>query len=188
MLRPSDPVARPNHSSRHEPSSDDIADFSEKSYSVTPPARENKPFSFSSQHSLSRPQSQPQPADLFESAIAFLRPSPSDVALGFRLYFEYCHRQPIWCFERDEISDVSAVSDELACSILALTSRFSRRDEELKTYGSNARNIIMVRIANGNVSLATVESLCLLSYASFIGKEQAFSKKKMTPSMSAHGN
>lgn len=93
----------------------------------------------------------------FEAELSNLRPSPSDIALGIRLYFEFCHRQPIWCFERDEVSDIGSLTDELACSILAVTSRFSRRRDELQVYGDNARSMIMARVANGSVGLATIE-------------------------------
>ncbi|KAK2608834.1 hypothetical protein QQS21_002547, partial [Conoideocrella luteorostrata] len=142
-----------------EQASDEIAAISEKSLSATPPTNENRrALSFSN-----------RPSSLaFEPDISSLRPGPSDLALGVRLYFEFCHRQPIWCFEREEVSDISSLTDELACSILAVTSRFSRRGEELQMYGDNARSMIMARIANGSVGLATIESLCLLSYSSFI--------------------
>lgn len=59
--------------------------------------------------------------------------------------------------------------DELACSILALTLRFSENADQAKLYANNAKSLIMLRIANGTVDLATLESLCLLSYSSFIG-------------------
>lgn len=64
---------------------------------------------------------------------------------------------------------MSSLTDELACSILAVTSRFSRKCDELQVYGDKARSMIMVRIAQGSVGLPTIESLCLLSYSSFIG-------------------
>ncbi|GKU20434.1 unnamed protein product [Fusarium langsethiae] len=103
-----------------------------------------------------------------ESENSSLRPSVSDIAVGVALYFEYCHRQPIWCFERDEVSDFASMHDELACSILALTLRFSDNADQAKLYANNAKSLIMLRIANGSVDLATLESLCLLSYSSFI--------------------
>lgn len=37
-------------------------------------------------------------------------------------------------------------------------------------YGDSARTLVMLRIANGTVELETIESLCLLSYSSFLGK------------------
>jgi hypothetical protein len=97
-------------------------------------------------------------------------PSSSAIAKAIDLYFEYCHRQPIWCFDRDEVSDPSCLSEELVCCLLALTSRFSRDRESLQHYGDSARSLIMLRMANGTVELETIESLCLLSYSSFLGK------------------
>lgn len=97
------------------------------------------------------------------------RPGPSDITTGIRLYFDYCHRQPIWCFERDEIKDTGSVPEHLVCSILALTARFSHRKEALQRYGSSARQLIMHCVVNGTVDITVLESLCLLSYSSFIG-------------------
>jgi hypothetical protein len=104
-----------------------------------------------------------------DSESSALRPTGSDIAIGIALYFEYCHRQPIWCFEREEVSDYNSLHDELACSILTLTLRFSENRDQAQLYGNNAKSLIMLRIANGTVDLATLESLCLLSYSSFIG-------------------
>ncbi|KAH9439854.1 hypothetical protein MCOR02_003386 [Pyricularia oryzae] len=84
------------------------------------------------------------------------------------LYFKYCHRQPIWCFERDEIGDFDTLPEELTSSIMALTARFSRRRVNTQLYSSNAKTLIMLRIANGTVYLFTIESLCILAYAAFI--------------------
>ena len=93
------------------------------------------------------------------------------MATGISLYFKYCHRQPIWCFEREELGDYGSIPEELASSILALTSRFSEKRERdhVQLYGNNAKTLIMLRIANGTVDLTTIESLCLLSYSSFMG-------------------
>ncbi|KAJ6062232.1 uncharacterized protein N7446_006352 [Penicillium canescens] len=96
------------------------------------------------------------------------QPSSSAIAKAIDLYFEYCHRQPIWCFNRDEVSDPSCLSEELVCCLLALTSRFSRDRDHLEHYGDSARSLIMLRMANGTVELETIESLCLLAYSSFL--------------------
>jgi hypothetical protein len=134
----------------------ETTDTSEKSYSGLQNTREP---SYPTSH----------PSVKSESENSSLRPSVSDIAVGVALYFEYCHRQPIWCFERDEVSDFASMHDELACSILALNLRFSDNADQAKLYANNAKSLIMLRIANGSVDLATLESLCLLSYSSFIG-------------------
>lgn len=86
-------------------------------------------------------------------------------------YFQYCHRQPIWCFDREEVKDPSSVSEELVCSILTLTARFSQDRDEMQYYCDTARTLVMLRIANGSVGLETLESLCLLSYSFFLGMD-----------------
>ncbi|OQD68866.1 hypothetical protein PENDEC_c030G00927 [Penicillium decumbens] len=91
----------------------------------------------------------------------------SQISQAIDLYFQYCHRQPIWCFDREEIKDLSHISEELVCSILTLTSRFSKERDEMLHYGDTARTLVMLRIANGTVELETIESLCLLAYSSF---------------------
>lgn len=93
----------------------------------------------------------------------------SRISQAIDQYFQYCHRQPIWCFEREEVKDPSYISEELVCSILTLTARFSQERDELQHYGDTARTLIMLRIANGSVELETLESMCLLSYSSFLG-------------------
>ncbi|KAH6887621.1 hypothetical protein B0T10DRAFT_490102 [Thelonectria olida] len=152
-----------NRTTRQEQAFEEITETSEKSYSATPPAPEGKP-------SVSSIPSNP---GSHASAVIFaedshLRPSPSDIAISINLYFKYIHRQPIWCFERDEVSDCGFLPEELACSILALTARFSEKREQAQLHGENAKSLIMLRIANGTVDLTTIESLCLLSYSSFI--------------------
>lgn len=106
--------------------------------------------------------------------MANVRPDRAEMATGLDLYFKFCHRQPIWCLEREDIDDYGSIPGELACSILALTSRFSEKRNDLQVYGNNAKTLIMLRIANGTVDLTTIESLCLLSYSSFIGKRCLF--------------
>ncbi|KAI1333262.1 hypothetical protein F5Y16DRAFT_407173 [Xylariaceae sp. FL0255] len=138
---------------REQPA-EDIADGSDESYSPTPEQR-------SRSHSLRSPLSS-------EPGIPNTRPSRRDIATGLHLYFKHCHRQPIWCFERQDVSDYSALPHELVCSVLSLTSRFSQRRDQLQIYGNNARPLIMLRIANGTVGVETIESLCLLAYSFFI--------------------
>ena len=94
----------------------------------------------------------------------------SQISYAIDLYFQYCHRQPVWCFDREDVKDPSSLSEELICSILTLTARFSQDREDMQHHGDTARTLVMLRIANGTVELETIESLCLLSYSSFLGK------------------
>ncbi|KAB8211813.1 hypothetical protein BDV34DRAFT_184326 [Aspergillus parasiticus] len=95
-------------------------------------------------------------------------PSSAAVSKALELYFHYCHRQPIWCFDYEDLEEKGSLSDELIYSVLALTARFSREPGQSQRYGNTARTLIMLRVANGTVDLETIESLCLLSYSSFI--------------------
>lgn len=128
------------------------------SYSTASPPKQPEP-SFSS-----RPSSVKSISEL-----STRRPSFTTTAKAIGLYFEYCHRQPIWCFDRGEVEDQDRLPDELVWSIMALTSRFSQDRDQSQHYDGNAKSLIMLRIANGTVDVSTIESLCLLSYAYFIG-------------------
>ena len=157
--------------------------MSDKSFSATPPARDADPGpghgpAPASSVSVSAPGFFDLPVNNsihnhrqsgFDPADTNLRPSLSDVAAAVSLYFHYCHRQPIWCFERDQVSDYARIPEELACSILALTSRFSDSRGRGQLHGDNAKTLVMLRIANGSVEVTTMESLCLLAYSSFMG-------------------
>lgn len=135
-----------------------IADSSGKLPSVTPPASEHE-----------RPYSQQRTGPVMDAEDSSLRPSPSDIGIGIGLYFKYCHRQPIWLFEREEVRNYDAVPDELACSVLALTLRFLEKQDQMQLYRESAKTLVMLRVANGTVELTTIESLCLLAYSSFMG-------------------
>ncbi|KNG88525.1 putative C6 transcription factor [Aspergillus nomiae NRRL 13137] len=91
----------------------------------------------------------------------------STIAKAVDLYFELFHRQPIWCFDRQDLESYSEIPSEIVWSTLELTSRFSRQRDQ-PGYGDSARRSIMHRITNGTVELETIESLCLLSYSAFI--------------------
>lgn len=91
------------------------------------------------------------------------------MAVGVELYFKYCHRQPIWLFERNEVGDFADIPEELSCSILALTERYTEKGSDRQLYRESAKTLVMLRIANGTAELSTIESLCLLSYSAFIG-------------------
>ncbi|KAF2104033.1 hypothetical protein NA57DRAFT_30874 [Rhizodiscina lignyota] len=150
----SDRTPRPSHASRQEQPLGQNNDISPRSYPATPPEPNysaTRPFSLG-----------------FRSKHGSLRPSSSVIARAIELYFEYCHRQPIWCFNREEVEDHDRLADDLVCSILALTSRFWRERDQLQDYGDKARSLIMLHVANGTVELTTIESLCLLSFSFFI--------------------
>jgi hypothetical protein len=94
------------------------------------------------------------------------------IAKAIDMYLECCHRQPVWCLNIKELGNIESHPEELICSILALTMRFARDADQGQRYADSAKSLIMLRVANGSVELATIESLCLLAYSSFIGKYQ----------------
>ncbi|KAF1953105.1 hypothetical protein CC80DRAFT_570985 [Byssothecium circinans] len=92
-------------------------------------------------------------------------PSAPIIDNALDLYFQNVHRHPIWCFNREDVEDPGSVSRELICAILALTSRFSDPKGSLAYYSGTTRTLIMLHLANGTVTLPTIESICLLSYS-----------------------
>lgn len=168
-----------NQQSQSQSAIEDATDPSENSYSGTPPGpvgQQGQP----QQQQQSLPTNAerlsshgPSTVKSVDSDISS-RPNQSTIRVGITLYFRYCHRQPIWCFERDEVNDYSSIPEELCNSILALTSRFSDGLDKSQMYANNAKSMILRRIANGTVELPTIESLCLLSFSSFIGKIMLF--------------
>lgn len=103
---------------------------------------------------------------------------PEDVlADAVDCYFQFCHMQPLWLFDREEFSSIQDCREETLFSLLALSLCHSRHpffrgrsDELSKTYGQAARERIMRQIGDGNVSLSTIQSLCLLALANLQGQ------------------
>lgn len=104
---------------------------------------------------------------------------PRDITLQvIELYFQYNHRQPLWVFEPEDLSFPENCSQEVLFAVLSLASRYSTLtltpDELAQTiskYSQAARNLIISKIANGTVDLATLQSLCILSFSNFVGKD-----------------
>jgi hypothetical protein len=92
------------------------------------------------------------------------------VKVALQVYFERCHRQPIWCFDPHEVGDYDSVTDEVALAVLTLASHFDSENSSYETNLSSARNLVMSRLANGSVQLSTIEALCLISQSCFIGQ------------------
>ncbi|KAE8423085.1 hypothetical protein BDV36DRAFT_309343 [Aspergillus pseudocaelatus] len=91
----------------------------------------------------------------------------STISNSLDLYFERFHRQPIWCFDRQDLGNIISLPSELVYSILQLTARFSM-ESSLPNYGKYARWSIMFRLANETTKLETIESTCLLACSAFI--------------------
>ncbi|RAK95220.1 putative C6 transcription factor [Aspergillus ibericus CBS 121593] len=152
------------------PPKDRLAELEEKVNLIlngSIPARESGPGTKATQPS-NYPSNDPYPHAAEVEDVATPQPSPSAIARAIDLYVEHCHRQPVWCFDFDGPGEPGSLPEELISSLLALTLRYLQEPDQGQHYADNAKTIIMLRIANGTVELATIESLCLLSYSSFI--------------------
>ncbi|ETS75928.1 hypothetical protein PFICI_12872 [Pestalotiopsis fici W106-1] len=108
-----------------------------------------------------------------------LMPAGDVLADAVDSYFHYCHMQPLWLFDREEFSSIQDCREETLFSLLALSSCHSRHpffhgrsDELSQTYAQAARERIMRQIGIGNVSLSTIQSLCLLALANLQANNQ----------------
>ncbi|EWZ36375.1 hypothetical protein FOCG_03567 [Fusarium oxysporum f. sp. radicis-lycopersici 26381] len=87
-------------------------------------------------------------------------------------YFQYCHKQPLWLFNREDFSSIQDCSEETLLTLLALASCHSkhpffegRLHELSQTYAQAAREGIMQQVGEGKVSITTIQSLCILTLA-----------------------
>ncbi|KAF4962048.1 hypothetical protein FSARC_9838 [Fusarium sarcochroum] len=100
------------------------------------------------------------------------------VTRAIEFYFQHIHRQPLWLFERHSISHSDACEDLLDI-ILALSITYNPggfSDDNLKSpvfYSKAARRDVMLKIAEGRMSIRSTQTLCLLSYFSFISGDVA---------------
>jgi len=101
---------------------------------------------------------------------------PKDAILDvIDVYFQFCHMQPLWLFDRVDLANPEECCEEVILSLLALALRYSShayfegRSEKLtRKYAQLAREHVMFRIAHGNVQLPTLQSLCMLALANFL--------------------
>lgn len=102
---------------------------------------------------------------------------PKDVVTeGIVLYFQYCHKQPLWLFEPDDLLIPEACRNEVVFGVLSLALRYSsnpfldgRTDQMCRQYAEAARSYAMLRVAQGTVNLSTIQSFCLIALAEYIG-------------------
>lgn len=109
------------------------------------------------------------------NVIPFTLPPQEVVVESVGFYLRYCHKQPLWLFDEEDLLKPEQCSQEVIFGILALALRYSenpffagRIDKLCLEYAESARGLIMLRIAQGNAQLATIQSLCLLALANFI--------------------
>jgi hypothetical protein len=109
---------------------------------------------------------------------------PSDVLEDvIDAYFQYCHKQPLWLFNREDFSSVQGCSEETLLTLLALASCHSKNSffhgrlhELSQSYAQAAREGIMQQTGEGKVSITTIQNLCMLTLANIQGKLSAYAK------------
>lgn len=106
-------------------------------------------------------------------------PSPDLIAEMVDVYFQFCHMQPLWLFDRSDLGSPSQYSKEIILPLLALTlpystqERFQGKTEELsRHYSKLGRDHILLQVSHGNVKLSTMQGLCMLAFANFIGESE----------------
>ncbi|KAL2062476.1 hypothetical protein VTL71DRAFT_6742 [Oculimacula yallundae] len=92
-------------------------------------------------------------------------PLPAEIITrAIDLYFRHIHRQPLWLFDQESLPGPDTC-DELIYVILALGLNYDIMefsDASMKTpevYSNTARRLIMLRIADGNMSLQSTQAL-----------------------------
>lgn len=107
----------------------------------------------------------------------FAIPPKYIVTESISLYFQYCHKQPLWLFDPDGLSMPEGCRNEVIFGILALALRYSnndflhgRTDQLCRRYAEAACSLVMLRITQGTVDLSTMQSLCLIALAEYISK------------------
>ena len=96
---------------------------------------------------------------------------------GIALYFQYCHKQPLWLFDPEDLARPENCRSEVVFGILSLSLCYSdspalegRTDQMCRQYAEAARSYAMLRIAQGKVNLSTLQSFCLIAMAEYIGE------------------
>ncbi|KAF5617495.1 hypothetical protein F25303_13263 [Fusarium sp. NRRL 25303] len=88
-------------------------------------------------------------------------------------YFRHIHRQPLWLFGERPLLP-SDTSEELIYAILALSMTYNTDDAPMDnlqspdSYSKTARRGVMLKIAEGRVTIRCAQALCLLAYYNFI--------------------
>lgn len=126
------------------------------------------------------PIQQERPGDRGHLQVAHSLPlgmPPKDIVEeSIALYFRYCHKQPLWLFDPDDLARPAECREEVVFGILTLALRYSdnpflaeRTDQMCRQYSETARGLIMLRISQGKVDISTLQSLCLIALAQYIG-------------------
>lgn len=95
---------------------------------------------------------------------------------AIQLYFVYCHCQPLRILDPDVTVHGNYLEEETILPIMALVSQrapdeFSALDNKSpEAFAAAARTLLMMRLASGTVTTATLQGLCLVAFFYFTSK------------------
>jgi hypothetical protein len=100
-------------------------------------------------------------------------PGRETVSKAIEIYFQCCHRQPVWLFaSREEVSSKSC--EDITLAILGLSlqyerSAFAEPTLQAPSYYTNAaRQLIMSRVGASTVDMTTLQALCILAFSNLV--------------------
>lgn len=132
-----------------------------------------------------------QSANMTANLTTFTMPPKDMISKCLALYFQYCHKQPLWLFDPKDFSNLSDIPDEIIFGISSLALRYSRShtldgqvDQLCRPYAEAAHSLISLRISRGSVNLSTMQALCLIALAEYIGQSLIMNEKKSLRSYS----
>ncbi|KAJ4146788.1 hypothetical protein NW765_016712 [Fusarium oxysporum] len=108
------------------------------------------------------------------TALPLISSIPTEVTTrAIDFYFRHIHRQPLWLFGERPLLP-SDTSEELIYAMLALSMTYNMADMPMDnlqspdSYNKTARRGVMLKIAEGRVTVRYAQALCLLAYHNFI--------------------
>lgn len=116
-----------------------------------------------------------------ETTLSSLDPNSQEalVAMG-RLYLTWCHAQPIILFDAELFLDSLPFRDkELVLALRSFGLRYPpgvltpQQRQRIASTEREAKKLVMNRIADSDIQLSTLQTLCLLSLSEFAGQYHA---------------
>ncbi|KAI6774901.1 hypothetical protein HG530_001659 [Fusarium avenaceum] len=114
-----------------------------------------------------------------DTSLSFSALTPNNTATrAIEFYFRHIHRQPLWLFDDHSLPNPET-SEDLIYAILAISTiygatEFSGDDlQNLEVYNKTARKGVMLKIAEGNITIQSIQTLCLLAYFNFVSGDIA---------------
>ena len=100
----------------------------------------------------------------------------SDLSEAGELYLTWCHKQPLALFDETTFIETLPLRDQVLCqAIKGIGLRFSpnisapAQHRQLDELLCDARRTIWRRLADGEIELSSLQTLCLICARSFVG-------------------